>query len=138
MARKPPRTTEEEEREGLGRTLDGLVPEIVKKAIFMSVGGVFMTEEAIRKNIKELKMPKDMANYLIQQSAKSKDEFLRYLAEEIRKFISQIEFDQEIRKVLKNMAIQVNAEIRFTETQPDGTIEPSLELATQVVEEREG
>ncbi|RME46267.1 MAG: hypothetical protein D6795_15610 [Deltaproteobacteria bacterium] len=138
MARKPSRTNEGEDREGIGRTLDGLVPDIVKKAIFMSVGGVFMTEEAIRKNIKELKMPKDMANYLIQQSAKSKDEFLRYLAEEIRKFISQIEFDQEIRKVLKNMAIQVNAEIRFTETQPDGEIEPSLKLATQVVEGEEG
>ena len=134
MTKKSAGRTEVETREGLGKTLDGLVPDIVKKAIFMSVGGVFMTEEAIRKNIKEMKIPKDMANYLIQQSAKSKDEFLRYIAEEVRKFIAQIEFDQEIRKVLRNMSIEVKAEIRFTEREEEGRLEPSLDMTTRVRE----
>lgn len=137
MEKKTPKTEGSSEREGLGKAFEAIVPDIVKKALFMSLGGVFMTEEAIRKNIKEFSMPKDVANYLVQQSSKSKDEIMRFVADEFRKFVSQIQIDQEIRKVLAGMKIQVQAEVRFVGNDAENELKPSLKIETQVIDTSE-
>ena len=97
----------------LSKKNDVLVIDLVKKLLTLSVGGVLFTEETIRKSITELKLSKDIANFIVQQSTKSKDELLRFLSEEIVKAMKDVKIEKEIRKVLETYKVSVTMEINF-------------------------
>ena len=97
----------------LPKKSDVLVIDLMKKLLTLSVGGVLFTEETIRKSISELKLSKDIANFVIQQSTKSKDELLRSISEEIVKAMKDVKIEKEIRKVLENYKVSINMEINF-------------------------
>jgi len=97
----------------LPKKSDVLVIDLMKKLLTLSVGGVLFTEETIRKSITELKLSKDIANFVIQQSTKSKDELLRFISEEIVKTMKDVKIEKEIRKVLENYKVSINMEINF-------------------------
>ena len=97
----------------LPKKSDVLVIDLMKKLLTLSVGGVLFTEETIRKSITELKLSKDIANFVIQQSTKSKDELLRFISEEIVKTMKDVKIEKEIRKVLENYQVNINMEINF-------------------------
>src|SRR5437016_2020551 len=73
----------EEQRASKGR-LEQLIPDIVRRTFYAGLGAVFTTEEGIRKIASEFHLPKDVANYLIQTAASSKDEIFRIFAKEVR------------------------------------------------------
>lgn len=106
MARKPEYTE-------LPKKNELLIIDLMKKLLTLSVGGVLFTEETIRKSITDLKLSKDIANFVIQQSTKSKDELLRIISEEIVKAIKDVKIEKEIRKVLENYKVSINMEINF-------------------------
>jgi len=92
---------------------DALVIDLMKKLLTLSIGGILFTEETVRKSITELKLPKDIATFVIQQSIKSKDELLRFISEEIVKAMKDVKIEKEIRKVLENYKVSINMEINF-------------------------
>jgi hypothetical protein len=104
---------EPENSDILSKTIDVLVPDLVKKILITGIGGIFLTEEAIKKMISEVTLPKDMANFVLQQSTKSKNELVRIISEEVGNFISQIRVDREILKVLRDIKINIKMEVNF-------------------------
>src|SRR5260221_14712294 len=82
---KPP----EEEARAKGR-LEQFIPEILRRTFYAGLGAVFTTEEGIRRLASDFHLPKDMANFLIQQAASSKDELFRILAKEVRSFLESL------------------------------------------------
>src|SRR6266508_972612 len=71
-AREETHAGSRDEQRTRGR-LESLIPEIVRRTFYAGLGAVFTTEEGIRKIASDLKLPKEMANYLIAQAAASKD-----------------------------------------------------------------
>src|SRR5438477_5758450 len=63
------------------------IPDIVRRTFYAGLGAVFTTEEGIRKIASDLKLPKDVANYLIQSAAGTKDELFRVVGRELRGFL---------------------------------------------------
>jgi hypothetical protein len=102
----------EEEAPPRGR-LEALIPDIVRRTFYAGLGAVFTTEEGIRKIASEFHLPKDVANYLIQQAAASKDEIFRIFAVELRKFLESTKLSEEIQKVLTSLSFEIKTEIRF-------------------------
>ncbi|MGC3998305.1 MAG: hypothetical protein QM767_12855 [Anaeromyxobacter sp.] len=96
---------------GAGRS--GLIPDGVKKALLAGVGALFMTEEGARRLARDWKLPKDVIGFVGQQAQGAKEEILRVLSEEIRRFLESEVVRRELGKQLAGMAIEVNAEIRF-------------------------
>src|SRR5215470_17371008 len=113
-----PMPTEDEDRDdlreddrGLRKKLEGLVPDLVKRTFYAGLGAVFTTEEGIRKIASEFHLPKDVANYLIQTAATSKDEIFRIFAKEVRAFLESANLSQEIQKVLTSLSFEIKTEI---------------------------
>ncbi len=104
---EPPR---DEARRG---RLDHLIPDIVRRTFYAGLGAVFTTEEGIRKIASDLKLPKDMANYLIQQAAASKDELFRVVGKELRGFLESVNISGELQKLLTSLSFEIKTEIRF-------------------------
>jgi hypothetical protein len=100
------------------RTIDTLMPEILKKALLISIGGVLLTEEAIRKILGELRLSKEIVSSVILQSNKAKDEIVRIMSKEIRSLITKANIDQEIRRILHDVKVRIQMEIDFESKRP--------------------
>ena len=48
--------------------------EMVRELALTGIAAVFMTEDSVRKYLKELKVPKELVGYFIESASKKKDE----------------------------------------------------------------
>ncbi len=95
--------------------IPGGIPEMVKKAILSGLGAVFLTEEGIRSYLSDLKLPKEAVQFLISQVAKTKEEALRVITEEIRSFLDNTQLDDVLRRVLTNISLEISTKVRFVD-----------------------
>ena len=91
--------------ETLREKLEALVPELVKKTFAAGMGAVFTTEEGIRRIAKEMKLPKEVAGYLVDTASSTKDELLRIVAREVREALQTMNLGEEIAKMLTTLSI---------------------------------
>ncbi|HEY6105945.1 MAG TPA: hypothetical protein VIV59_08180, partial [Anaeromyxobacteraceae bacterium] len=96
-------------------SLGGVVADVVRKVVLAGAGALFLTEESARKLAREWKLPKELAGFLVSQASGAKDEVLRAVSAEIRRFLESEAFRRELFQVLESMAVEVNAEIRLKE-----------------------
>ena len=111
------------------KAIDTLVPDMVKKLILVSIGGVMLTEEAVRKILSELNLSKEIVSLVISQTNKAKDEVVRTVSEEFRELIQKVNIKNEIEKILKDTKIKIQLEIDFeskTKNDVSLSIQPKL------------
>jgi hypothetical protein len=119
---------EEKEERKRGR-LEGFIPDIVKRTFYAGLGAVFTTEEGIRKLASDFQLPKDVANYLIQQAATSKDELFRIVAKELRGFLESLNISGELQKLLTSLSFEIKTEIRFIPNdEAIGGVKPNIKM----------
>jgi hypothetical protein len=119
----------EEKEERKRRRLEGFIPDIVKRTFYAGLGAVFTTEEGIRKLASDFQLPKDVANYLIQQAATSKDELFRIVAKELRGFLESLNISGELQKLLTSLSFEIKTEIRFIPNdEAIGGVKPNIKM----------
>src|SRR5438132_7492898 len=109
MADKPEGPEEPDEV----KSLAGLVPDIVRRAVLTGVGALFMTEEGLRSLVGEMKLPKDALAFLLSQADKTRTEVARVVTSEVRRFLESETLRREIWKVLTGVTLEVNASIQL-------------------------
>lgn len=107
----------------------GLLPESIRKALLTGISAIFMTEEGIRNTLAEMRLPKDAMGYLVQQTERTRRELFRVVSQELKGFLKSADLPRELRAVLKNMKVQVRAEVRFV----DGDEAPDVTVRSRVV-----
>jgi hypothetical protein len=112
-AKEDEKPEDDKDESGARARLERLLPDIVKRTFYAGLGAVFTTEEGIRKIASDFHLPKDVANYLIQQAASSKDELFRIVAKELRAFLETINLNQELQKLLTSLSFEIKTEVRF-------------------------
>lgn len=126
---------DQREDEGLRGRLEGLVPEIFKRTFYAGLGAVFTTEEGVRKLANEFSLPKDMANYLIQQAQSTKSEMFRIVAKEMRGFLEDLNLQDEMQDLLTSLSFEIKTEIRFI---PNDKQKPRAKVKSSVAMKRKG
>jgi hypothetical protein len=96
----------------------GMLADVVRRAVLTGVGALFLTEEGARKIAREWKLPKELAGYLVQQAQGAKDEMLRVVGQEMRRFFESEAFRRELARFLGSMVVEVNARVRLSEAGP--------------------
>jgi len=102
---------EKKETDILVKAVDTLVPEVVKKALLISIGGVLLTEEAVRKILSEMKLSKEIVSLVVQQSNRAKEEIVRAISVEISNLIKKVNIDHEVKKLLQDIKIKIQMEV---------------------------
>ena len=118
-----------EEPDLLIKAIDTLVPDMVKKLILVGIGGVMLTEEAVRKILSELNLSKEIVSLVVSQTNKAKDEVVKTVSEEFRQLIKKVNVKNELEKVLKDTKIKVQLEIDF---ESKGKHEASLSIEPKI------
>jgi hypothetical protein len=85
--------------------------DALKKLITAGIGAAFMTEESIRNYVSELKLPKDVLNMLLQSAAKSKEELMHKVGNEIIKVVNRIDFVKEASRFVEEHKFKIKAEV---------------------------
>jgi hypothetical protein len=103
--------------------------DTVRKAVLTGLGAVFLTEEGARKVARDWKLPKEIVGYIAGQAGSAKDEIVRVVSEEVRKFFESEALRREFLRVLSSMSIEVHAEIRL---KPDvhGRVGPHVKVGS--------
>lgn len=86
---------------------------MIRRAVVAGVGAVFSSEEGLRKLAGEFSLPKDVASYLIGQAQGSKDEILRIIGKELRRFLENVNLNEELSRVLTTLSLEIKTEVRF-------------------------
>jgi hypothetical protein len=121
----PPDAPEDLDELGGDQSSRTFVADAVRKAFLTGVGALFLTEEGARKLAREWKLPKDVLGYVTSQATGMKDEVMRVVSDEVRKFFQSETMRQEFLKVLSQMSIEVNAEIRLKDLR--GKVKPVVQ-----------
>ncbi len=125
--------SKKDEPDILIKAIDTLLPDMVKKMILVSIGGVMLTEEAVRKILSELNLSKEIVSLVIAQTNKAKDEVVKTVSEEFRQLIKKVNIKKELEKALKDTKIKVQLEIDFESKNKNEAaliIEPKLKKKT--------
>ncbi len=93
--------------------LRGRAADFMKKAMMAGVGALFLTEEGIRNVVGDLKLPKEMLASLVTQADRTKQEVVRTLGEEVRRFLESAAVHEELHRLLSDVTIEVKAEVRL-------------------------
>jgi hypothetical protein len=101
----------------LVKAIDTLMPDVLKKAVLISIGGILLTEETIRKILSDLKISKEIVTVFVQQSNKAKDEIVRTLSSEFRTLLQSVNVKKEFKNMLKDLKVRVQMEVDFESKQ---------------------
>jgi len=108
--RRPLEAGRDEETDTAGRL--GALPELVRKTLALGLSGFFLTEEAIRKAVGGT-IPKDWADFAVDQSERARREFLERLSYEIGHSLEKIDVAAVLRELLEGRTLEIRAEIRL-------------------------
>jgi hypothetical protein len=91
----------------------GSLGDLMRKAISAGIGAVFMTEESVRSYVRDSKLPRDVARFLIDSTQTAKEQFFEYLAREISGLVRKSDLPKALEAFLQANTIEINAKIRF-------------------------
>lgn len=96
------------------RRLEGVIPDIVRRAVELGVEKTLEAPDNVKQFVGDLKLPKEIAHYLLAQIDETKNGLFRVVAKEMRDFLEHTNFAGEMQKVLTAVQFEVNTTIRFT------------------------
>jgi hypothetical protein len=88
------------------------IPDLMRRAISMGLSGFFFTEEAIRKALGDA-MPKDLQDFAIEQSNRTRADFLERLSYEIGRTLENVDVAKVLAQLLQGRTLEVSARIRL-------------------------
>jgi hypothetical protein len=109
----PPPSGEPEEKDRERRRLERIVPELIKRLVEVGYEKIAEGPENVREFVREMKLPKEALALILAQIDETKNGLYRVVAKEIRDFLEQTNFAEELSKVLTTLSFEVKTEVRF-------------------------
>lgn len=101
-------------RERFKSRLESVIPEILKRAVEIGVEKARESPDNLKHLVSDMKVPKEVAHYLLQQIDETKNGMFRVVAKEMRDFLEHTNFAGEMQKLLTTVQFEINTTIRFT------------------------
>jgi hypothetical protein len=107
------RTSRPSEPPGRRRRLEGVIPDLIKRAVEIGVEKATEAPESIKHFVTDMKMPKEVATYILGQVEDTKNGVFRVVAKEMRDFLEHTNLAGEMQKMLTTLQFEINTTIRF-------------------------
>ena len=95
------------------RRLDSVIPELLKRAVEIGVEKAAEAPDNIKEFVGGMKLPREVANYILSQVEETKNGLFRVVAKEIRDFLEHTNLGAEMQKMLTTVQFEINTTIRF-------------------------
>ena len=88
--------------------------ELVKKALTIGMGAVFMTEEGIKSLMGDMKLPKELLGGILENANKAKSEFFQNMsADLVNKVVDRVDPKELIDEIIQNNEIEFTIKVNF-------------------------
>jgi hypothetical protein len=113
----------------------GFLPDLLRRGLTLGFTGFFLTEEAVRKALGE-SVPRDLMDFILNQSERTRAELLDRLSKEFAGALSSLDPVELVKRLLEGRSIEVSAKIRLvpSHTEPGGR---GIKLSVKGAEEGE-
>ncbi len=111
--RPPGPEREEGQSDGERRLLERIVPEIVKRIVEAGYEKISEGPENVRKVARDLKLPKEAIGVMFSQLEETKNGLYRAVAREVRDFLENTNFAEELTRALTTLSFEIKTEVRF-------------------------
>jgi hypothetical protein len=101
------------------RRLDSVIPELLKRAVEIGVEKAAEAPDNFKELVGGIKLPRELANYLLSQVEETKNGLVGVVAQEVREFLENTNISGEVRKVLTTVQFEISTTIRFRPIEPD-------------------
>ncbi|WP_394820663.1 hypothetical protein [Pendulispora albinea] len=95
------------------RRLEGVIPDLIKRAVEIGVEKAAEAPDTVKHLMGELKLPKEIAGYILAQIDETKNGVVRVVANEVRDFLEHANLGAEAAKILTSLQFEVSTTIRF-------------------------
>ena len=116
--------TKEDEKPGAESAADpreggiaSALGDLLRKTLVAGAGAIFSTEEGIRHALADLKLPKEVVNYLVQTADKTKQDVVNALSREVKSFLKDADLAALATRILTSLTFEIKTEIRFHESE---------------------
>lgn len=89
------------------------ISEVIKKVVSIGVGAAFMTEDAVKKVLGDLPLPKEIVSGLLKNAQSVKDDFVQSVRAELAEHLSKVDPKKLLEEVLNNYDVDVQATVKF-------------------------
>lgn len=90
----------------------GFFPDLLRRGLTLGFTGVFMTEEAVRRALGD-SVPRDLIEYFVAQSDRTRAELLDRLSREFGRVLSSLDPAEVARRLLEGRTVEVKASFRL-------------------------
>jgi hypothetical protein len=106
-------------RAGGSADAGGFFPEALRRVLTVGFTGFFLTEEALRKALGD-SVPRDVIEFLLDQSQRMRGEFLDRLSREFGRVLDRIDPVELARRLLEGRTVEVSARFRLVPEKKKG------------------
>jgi len=123
-------------RQKVEEGLAGLVPEVVKRTLEAGFGTISRSDKGrLRTLVNDIRIPRDVARYLLAQVDDTKNALLRVFAREVREFLEHTDLAEDMRKVLTSVSLEMSTRVRFVPNEAGG-IKPEVQSKVRAPSKR--
>ena len=134
MATERPPESDESDREQ--SRLERLIPEIMRRLLEAGYEKLSESNENVRNLVSELKLPKEALGVLLGQLDETKNGLYRAVAKEVRDFLDQTNFAEELSKALTALSFEIKTEVRFIPNDARTRATPDVKTRVSVRRDR--
>jgi hypothetical protein len=96
------------------RTGTDKISEVLKKMLTVGVGTLFLTEDALRKLVSEVRLPKELLGVILESASKTKHDFLESLSKEVlSQFRDKVDPEKLTSQFLEEHEVEIQMKLRF-------------------------
>jgi hypothetical protein len=103
-----------------GVIAEKFLPEIIKRGLESGLEAILSPDSGLKRVIPDLRIRREMAEYLIRQVDETKNLALRVVASEVRSFLENTNMEDGLRRLLTSIAFEVRADVRFVPAEGGG------------------
>jgi hypothetical protein len=95
------------------KNIERLIRDAIRRLVETGLEKITEGPESLRNLVAEIKLPKEIAGYLLSQIDETKNGLYRVVAKEIRGFLQQNDLGEELARALAHLSVEINTQIRF-------------------------
>lgn len=118
-----------DEESGSREELAGL-SDLARRALALGLSGFFFTESTIRKALGDT-LPKEWSDFAVDQSERTRQEFMERLTFEIGQSIEKIDVAAVLAELMRGRTLDISARIRLVDGTGDDTADHSFRVQLQ-------
>jgi hypothetical protein len=121
-----------DEAEDTRRGLERIIPDLIRRFIEAGFDRLSDGPDSVRRAVSELKLPREAITSILAQIDETKNGLYRVFAKEVRDFLGEKSFAEELTRALTALSFEIRTEVRFIPNDARGRPTPDVRSKVSV------